>query len=406
MFMPNFISFLDARDRLLMLANPVEAETVPLEDISGRILAQDVVARENIPPFDRSAYDGYALRAADIAPASQEHPVTLRILEEIPAGSVSHCPVPAGCAVKILTGAPIPEGADAIIKYEQTDFTDKTVTIFSPVESGSNIVRTGEDVHAGTCLAKAGAPVDAGLAGTLASQNIPAPLVYRVPKVGIVSTGSELLEVGDAILPGKIYDSNRYMLCTAVRKLGCEPVLLGHAADRTEDICALIQKGLQECDALVLTGGVSVGDYDLTPAAMEMAGVEILFRGVDIKPGMACAYGRREGKLVCGLSGNPASSITNFYAVATPALKRLTGQTDCLPKEITLRLADGFRKKSPCTRMLRGALDLSDGTVRMSVPQRQGNVVLSSTIGCNVMAVIPAGSDAIAVNTQLKGFLI
>lgn len=406
MSMSKFISFPDARDRLLQLAAPVETETVPLEAISGRILAQDVIAAENIPPFDRSPYDGYALRAADTISASRTCPVTLRILEEIPAGSVSHFPVSAGCAVKVLTGAPIPEGADAIVKYELTDFTSETVTLFSPVESGSNIVRAGEDVQAGACLAKAGSAVDAGLAGTLASQNIPTPLVYRIPKVGVISTGSELLEVGDAILPGKIYDSNRYMLCTALRKLGCEPVILGQAADRTEDICALIQRGLRECDALVLTGGVSVGDYDLTPAAMEMAGVEILFRGVDIKPGMACAYGSRDGKLVCGLSGNPASSITNFYAVAAPALKKLSGQTDCLLPEITVRLVDGFRKKSPGTRVLRGALDLSDGTVRMSVPQGQGNVVLSSTIGCNVMAVIPAGSGAIAANTQLKGFLI
>lgn len=404
--MSKFISYTAARGLLLNRITPIDTETLSLSAASGRILAQDITAKQSVPSFDRSPYDGYAFRSADTAQASQENPVTLRLLEEIPAGAVSHYPVTEGRAVKVLTGAPIPEGADAVIKFERTVFTEETVTIFAPCRSGSNIVRTGEDVRAGDLLANSGAIIDAGLAGTLASQNIHAPKVYRIPRIAIISTGSELLEIGKDSVPGKIYDSNRYMLCAAVQKMGFEPVLLGHAVDRTEDICALIQQALNQCDAILLTGGVSVGDYDLTPAAMEMAGIEILFRGVDMKPGMACAYGVLDGKPVCGLSGNPASAITNFYAIAAPVLKKLSGQTDCLPSEISLKLVNGFHKKSPGTRFLRGILDLSDGTVRMRVPQSQGNVVLSSTIGCNVIAIIPAGSDAIPDGAELKGFLI
>ena len=404
--MSKFISHIEARSRMMERVCPVDTEEVPLSRLSGRILAQNVTARESIPPFDRSPYDGYAFRSEDTAQASQEAPVTLRILEEIPAGSVSHCPVTAGCAVKVLTGAPIPQGADAVIKFERTEFTAETVTIFSPCKSGSNIVRAGEDVHAGDPLAKAGTVIDAGLLGTLASQNIPAAPVYRVPKIGIISTGSELVEVGSPRIPGKIYDSNRYMLCAAVSNLGLEPVLIGQAADNVPDILACIQQGLAQCDGLLLTGGVSVGDYDLTPDAMEQAGVEILFRGVDMKPGMACAYGVWEGKPICALSGNPASAITNFHTIAAPVLRRLSGQSSCVPKEISVKLADGFRKKSPGTRFLRGILDLSDGTVRMRLPGGQGNVVLSSTIGCNVMAIVPAGSGPLPEGTELKGFLI
>lgn len=404
--MSKIISHIEARSRMLERVCPVDTEEVPLSRLSGRILAQNVTARESIPPFDRSPYDGYAFRSEDTAQASQEAPVTLRILEEIPAGSVSHCPVTAGCAVKVLTGAPIPQGADAVIKFERTEFTAETVTIFSPCKSGSNIVRAGEDVHAGDPLAKAGTVIDAGLLGTLASQNIPAAPVYRVPKIGIISTGSELVEVGSPRIPGKIYDSNRYMLCAAVSNLGLEPVLIGQAADNVPDILACIQQGLAQCDGLLLTGGVSVGDYDLTPDAMEQAGVEILFRGVDMKPGMACAYGVWEGKPICALSGNPASAITNFHTIAAPVLRRLSGQSSCVPKEISVKLADGFRKKSPGTRFLRGILDLSDGTVRMRLPGGQGNVVLSSTIGCNVMAIVPAGSGPLPEGTELKGFLI
>lgn len=404
--MSKFISYTEGRSRMLERVCLVDTEEAPLSRLSGRILARDITAKDSIPPFDRSPYDGYAFRAADTAQASPETPVTLRILEEIPAGSVSHYPVTEGCAVKVLTGAPIPEGADAVIKFERTEFTSRMVTIFAPCKSGSNIVRAGEDVRAGEPLAMAGTVVDAGLLGTLASQNIPAAPVYRIPKIGIISTGSELLEVGSPRIPGKIYDSNRYMLCAAVRKLGMEPVLIGQAADNAADILACIRQGLAQCDGLLLTGGVSVGDYDLTPDAMEQAEVELLFRGVDMKPGMACVYGIWKGKPVCALSGNPASAITNFHVIAAPVLRKLSGQAECIPQEISVKLVNGFRKKSPGTRFLRGILDLSDGTVRMRVPSRQGNVVLSSTIGCNVMAIIPAGSEAIPEGTELKGFLI
>lgn len=404
--MSKFISHIEARSRMLERVCPVDTETVPLSGLTGRILTQDLIARQSIPPFDRSPYDGYAFRAQDTAKASREAPVTLRILEEIPAGALSHFPVTEGCAVKVLTGAPIPDGADAVIPFERTEYTRDTVTIFAPCKSGSNIVRAGEDVRAGEPLAKAGTKIDAGLLGTLASQNIPEAPVYRIPKIGIISTGSELLEVGSPRIPGKIFDSNRYMLCAAVGRMGLEPVLIGKAADNVPDILTCIRQGLAACDGLLLTGGVSVGDYDLTPDAMERAGVELLFRGVDMKPGMACAYGVWNGKPICGLSGNPASAITNFHAIAAPVLRKLSGQADCVPQEFPLKLVGGFRKKSPGTRFLRGMLDLSDGTVRMRVPSEQGNVVLSSTIGCNVMAIIPGGSDALPEGAELKGFLI
>lgn len=400
------ISYFEARDLLLSRMKPVETEFVSLKNCTGRILGDDLTATENVPPFDRSPYDGYAFRSEDSKKAAPEHPVTLRILEEIAAGEISHYAVTEGCAAKILTGAPIPEGADAVIRYELTEFTKETVTIFEPSSSGDNIVRTGEDVKIGDILAEVGTLIDPGLAGTLASQNISMPQVYRNPKIGIISTGNELLEIGAESESGKVYNSNQYMLSAALSKIGCAPVILGTVKDGTEEICELILTGLKECDALVLTGGVSVGDYDLTPAAMKMAGVEIFFQGVDMKPGMACAYGMKEGKLVCGLSGNPASAITNFYAIACPAIKKLCGYKDILPTELTVRLKNGFKKKSPGTRFLRGILDFSDGSVCMRIPKEQGNVVLSSTIGCNVMAIVPAGSGSLPADTELKGFLI
>lgn len=395
-----------ARDLLLLVAEPVQTQRIPLSASCGRVLAQDLIAEDNIPPFDRSPYDGYAFRAEDTQDASREHPVTLRILEEVPAGAVPTKIIVPGTATKILTGAPIPPGADVVCMYEATEFTKETVTLFAPCRAGNNIVLTGEDVKKGTVLARAGELIDTGVAGTMASQGVTKPLVYRKLKVGVISTGNEVIEADEALVPGKIRNSNRYTLETALLQAGMEPVWLGLAGDETQNIARLIVQGLENCDALLLTGGVSAGDYDLTPDAMEAAGVELLFRGVCLKPGMACACGVKAGKLVCGLSGNPASALTNFYCIAMPALRKMAGWGQPVPQEIMLTLKNAFSKKSKGTRILRGRLDLTDGTARMIVPEDQGNVVLSSTIGCNAMAIVPAGSGPLPAGTVLKGFML
>jgi len=369
-------------------------------------LAEDLLAKENVPPFDRSAYDGYALRSEDTISASTGSPVMLKILEEIPAGTLPSRRITEGTAAKILTGAPIPEGADAVIPYEDTSYTDYCVFINNPVKPGDAIVRAGEDVAKGQLLARAGDRIDAGLAGTLAAQGIAAPCVWRRPCVGILSTGDEVIEVDAAPQNGKIRNSNRYMLEAAIEKAGCVPLYLGLAGDNTQRIADLIQKGIDGCDAIVMTGGVSVGDYDMTPAAIEAAGGDVLIRGVSMKPGMACAYGSLNGKLLFGLSGNPASSLTNFYAVVLPSLRKMCGCREAIPAEIRVTLASPFSKKSKMTRFLRGTLDLSDGTARMILPEEQGNAVLSSAIGCNVIALVPAGSGAPEKETILKGFLV
>ncbi len=400
------ISFYEAREMLLEQIETVEKERVILEQCSGRILGEDLIAAFNVPPFDRSPYDGYAFRAEDTVDASFENPVTLKILEEIPAGGFWHFEVITGYAVKILTGAPIPAGADVVVPFEKTEFTEETVTLFAPAKSGSNIVRTGEDVAAGTVLARRGTQIDPGLSGTLASQNVTEPLVFRVPKIGIISTGTELTALGKELKPGRIYNTNQYMLSTAVSRIGCEPVVLGMAGDSAGEICDMIRKGLVFCDMILLTGGVSAGDYDLTPAAMEMADIEILYRGVDLKPGMACACGVKNGKLVCGLSGNPAAALTNFYAIVLPVIKKLCGYRSYIPEEINVVLLDDFKKKSGAVRLLRGSLELKNGAVGIRLPKEQGNVALSSSIGCNVMAIVPAGSGPQAAGTILKGFLI
>lgn len=396
------LTYEQARALLLEAVEPVETEHVSLPRSGGRVLARTLTAREDVPPFDRSAYDGYALRSADTMAGT----VTLRILEEVPAGNVPHQTVSPGTSVKILTGAPVPPGADAVVMHERTHFTADAVTLTDPVRPGSGIVRAGEDICRGTVLAPAGTVIDPALAGALAAQGIAAPPVYRRLRVALLCTGSELAEPGEALQPGRIRNAGHAMLEAALERLGCQTVYLGIAADSAGDIAALLERGLAACDAVLCTGGVSAGDYDLTPAAMEQCGAKLLLRGVDMKPGMACAYGLREGKLLCGLSGNPASALTNFYAVALPALKRLAGRRDCLPRELSLTLANDFEKPSPRTRLLRGRLLLNNGTVQMALPKGQGNAQLSSAVGCDAMAVVPAGSGPVRAGTVLKGFML
>ena len=396
----------ELRQILFDIVPEPSVEEVPLYESCGRILAQNVIAEDNVPPFDRSPYDGYAFRAADVASASPEHPVTLKVLEEIPAGGISHFPVTEGTAVRIMTGAPLPEGADTITMYEVTKFTDTEVTLFSSYEKGSNIVLAGEDVKKGQLLAHPGMVIDAALCATMASQNIPNPKVYKKLKVGVISTGSELVNVGEERTPGMIYDSNKYHVSGALKKFLFEPVAYPSVKDTVDGIADMLKKALDECDAVVTTGGVSVGDFDDTPAAIEAAGGTILFRGAPLKPGMACAYAVKGGKLICALSGNPASSITNFYMLALPALRKMAGYEVYDPDPITVTLAGDFAKKSKGGRIIHGQLDLTDGTAKMVLSRDQGNVIINTLIGADVIAVVPKGSGPLPAGTQLKAYLI
>ncbi len=401
------MEFTAARDMLLSLVEPVaRTERVPLTESWGRVLAEDVFAKGDVPPFDRSPFDGYAFQAADTFQASEETPVTLRILEEVPAGSMWTQAVTPGTATKILTGAPVPPGANAITKYEETEFTAEAVKLFHPYKEGENVIPQGEDVRAGALLAHKGEVIDPAMAGTIAAQGVVQPLVYARPVVGLITTGSELSDAGSELSGGKIINTNRYTFQAALERAGCEVKFLGAPVDTTEGIAALMEKAFDECDLLVTTGGVSVGDYDLTPAALQKAGAELLIRKLAIKPGGASAYGRKNGKLACCLSGNPAASMTNLYAVVLPVLRKLRGLARPQLTAVKVALREPFGKKSPQTRLLRGILVLEDGTAKMAITGEQGNGVLHTMIGCNLLAVVPKGTGKLPEGTVLDAYLI
>ncbi|MDD6188083.1 MAG: molybdopterin molybdotransferase MoeA [Clostridiales bacterium] len=370
-------------------------ETLRLWELEGRILAEDIRAAISVPPFDRSPYDGYALMAADTAGASREAPAVLKITEEIPAGHAPTILLTPGHAAKILTGAPIPEGCDATIKYEDTEFTDTEVRIFAPQEAGSNVVRAGEDIKAGEVILTAGTLVSAAALGILAGQGISEATVYKKPRIAVISTGSELAEAGKPLKPAQIYNSNVYTLSAYLRAMGAEPVNGGIVPDDPDAISARISEALETSDMIITTGGASVGDYDWAYRVSEMMGAEILFWKADFKPGGAMCAAVLNGKLILCLSGNPGAAVIGLLRVGMPYVRKLCGHRTVMHERLNVIMKDSFGKKSPRLRLVRGRLEIKDGVAYFVHSDGQGNGVISSLMGCDLLAEIPAGTGRV-----------
>lgn len=396
----------EAQSLILEKCVPMDKEYVDLHISLGRVLSQDVLSPENIPPFPRSPYDGYAFRAEDTLLVNKERPVTLEIIEEVPAGYAPQHTVTQGKAVKILTGAPIPEGADAIVKYEETETKDNLVTIFSNFRSGQDIVPAGEDVAKGEIIATEGTVVSPPILGLMAGLGITSVPVFRRPKIAIISTGDELLDIHEPLRPGKIRNSNSHTLAAYIRDIGADPIILRNPKDKVEEVGSMILQGLEQADMVITTGGVSVGDYDVLGRAVEYIGAETLYWKIEIKPGSPNLAAMKDGKLILALSGNPAAALVIFHLVGTLFIKKLAGRADYLNKKTEITLKNDFRKKSPRRRFLRGKLIIEDGTAFMEITGEQGNGVLRSLIGCNVLAEVPEGSEPQRAGTKLTAYLI
>ncbi len=398
--------FQAARERMLGKIREMGTETISLEKAYGRILATDIQAKYDVPLFDRSPLDGYAFRSADSKDASRKHPVTLPVVEEIPAGGYSEKTLRPGMAVKILTGAPIPDGADAVAKYEDTEYSETEVTLFAPYEAHENVIFAGEDIRKEDILAVAGTKIDAAVHGMLASQGIVKVEVYKTPLIGVISQGNELLSGNEELRPGKIYNTNRYLLSGALKKEDFSSIYLGTVRDNEVEISNMLADAVSMYDVVIMTGGVSVGTYDFTEAAMRRAGVEILVDRIFMKPGSACCMGMLQGVPIFGLSGNPSAAMTTFHLVVQPIVRRIAGLKDYLPKKILVRLGSDYRKESKNTRILKGSLDLESGTAVLKLNEKQGNGMVSSMHRAEVFAVVPAGSGELKEGCQLEAYLI
>ena len=382
----------------------MNTEMVALSEARGRILAQQIVAEENVPPFDRSPYDGFAFRSEDLAQASKEHPVTLRIIEEVPAGKAPEHSVGRGEAIKILTGAPIPEGADAVERYEVTEFNEKEVTFFEPIKSGSNICLAGEDVRQVEILMETGIKLDNARLGLLAALGYSEISCYRRIKCVVISTGSELVPVDHPLAPGKIRNSSAYMIQAALREWGMECDIYGIVSDNSSHIAGAIDVCAQNYDVILTTGGVSVGDYDFLNQSLEELGAEILLWKVKMKPGMAFVAAVYKTKLVLGLSGNPSAAAATLYLIGGVVLSYMSGKQGLPWEKIKVRMSHDFPKSSKGRRFIPGKLCVINGEVYLDSSAAQGNGILSSWHSCNLIGEIPGGTPPLKAGNVIEAY--
>jgi molybdopterin molybdotransferase len=400
------VSLEEAQSLLLDRAKPLGEECVSLLEANGRILSQDIIAPINIPGFDKSALDGYALIAADTIATEPSNPVQLRVIDETRAGFPAKEKVVPGTVVKLMTGAPIPEGADVVIKYEDIIRNDDVISIFKPLKARDNIIALGENMKQGDLAATRGTQVNPGLIALLAGLGIDRVPVYKQLKMAIISTGDELMLPGEPLQAGKIYNSSLFGIMARCTEMGIQSYDLGIAPDNLDTISDRITSGLEKADIVISTGGVSVGDYDLVKEAMVNAGAEIIFWQVAMKPGSPMVAAVHEKQFVIGLSGNPAAAMVTFDLIVVPLMKKLMGIDNPLPVKIEGIFADKFTKASPQRRLLRAKLERRDGTDYFLLTGDQSNGAMTSMVKYNVMLDIPAGSGAVMPGQRVTGHII
>lgn len=395
----------EAQELLCSLTEAVSSEHCPLENACGRVLAEDVKSRIAVPFFRRSAYDGYALCSADTAGASEENPVVLKVTEILPAGAVPKYPVGGGYAARIMTGAAVPDGTDAVVMHERTTFTDTEVVLTMPVKPG-NIVGIGEDVEEGRKLICAGKRLSASDVALLAGQGITKVSVRKKPAAALISTGSELLSPEDKPQFGKIYDTNPYLLGGYLEKYHIRPTHIGIVADELDALSEAIQSALLYNDIVITTGGVSAGDYDYLPDAIRNIGGTILFHKLRFKPGGAMLAGEKDGKLILALSGNPGAAATGLLCVGLPCLKKLCGLSETGFQMTKAVLTEPFSKPCHVTRVLKGKASYEEGRVHFTPLMNQRNGSVTSMDDCDLLAILPEGTGSLEKGTVLDVYII
>lgn len=392
----------------MLLALPVNlcAESISLLDSLGRVTSEDIYSVQMIPPFDRSPYDGYAFRGEDTADAESAKPVVLSITEEIPAGQVSLKEIKPGLAAKILTGAPMPTGANTTIKYEDTEFTDTEVKIFAPVKPGTNIITVGDKISIGELIAYAGTTITAPIMGLLAEQGMTQLNVAKKPLITVINTGSELVELGNPLSPAQIYNCNFYTISSYLRNIGAIPLNGGIVPDNPYMIADRIHTALDNSDMVITTGGVCGSDYDWTVKASTMLGADVLFWKIAMKPGGAMTAALLDGKLILGLSGNPEAVVVGLLRIALPYIRKLCGLSDIFPPVIETVLKEPIKKKNAILRLLRGKLEIVDGIAYFVQDEGKRNRLLSPLINFDLLGELPAGCAPLEAGVKIKSYLI
>ncbi|OGW17169.1 MAG: hypothetical protein A3K09_04815 [Nitrospinae bacterium RIFCSPLOWO2_12_FULL_47_7] len=370
-------------------------EKIPIDESLGRVLTEDIVARRPNPPMDNSAMDGYALIASDIRLAAPEHPIRLEVLEDLPAGRTARSPVRSGQAIRIMTGAPLPSGADAVIMQEDTERDGNHVLVKDSAEAGENIRLSGEDVKSGEVVIRRGVTIQPSHIGMMAVVGRSHVYVGQRPIVAIISTGDELVDLDDIPTGPCIYNSNGYMLAAQVRSAGGTPRYLGIARDQEKDLLEKFEWALK-CDIVVSSGGVSVGDYDLVKSSLKKMGQEMLFWKVAMKPGKPLAFGKIDEKPVFGLPGNPVSSFVSFEQFVRPAIRKMSGNKDLSHKTVQAKLTKTIHKKPGRQHFLSSTVAWNQTICTVTPAEEQGSGILKSAMNANGLLIFPLESSQIS----------
>lgn len=394
------IEYSDARALIIAAAKKRGAESVPLAQALGRTLARDVRAAEDIPPFTKATMDGYAVRAADTRPTGQGS-VSLDVLEDLPAGRPTRTVLGPGQAIRIMTGAPLPGGADAVVMVEDTERAGRRVDVRRDIRPGDNLGLAGEDLKKGQVALERGALIGPAEVAVLAAAGVARVAVSRRPRVAVIATGDEIVEPGERKRRGQIRNANGPALVALAAAAGAEPVYLGIARDRNASVAARLAKA-RRADVLVLTGGVSVGDYDLVKSGLEAAGVKPVFWRVRIKPGKPAFFGVRGRQLVFGLPGNPTSAMVTFHLFVRPALDRLLGRAVVGPEPAAAVLAETIVLKPGRTQFLRGRLVGRGPVLKVAPYEDQRSGVLRSMVRGRVLIVVPADAERLEAGSEVE----
>jgi molybdopterin molybdotransferase len=389
------LSVEESLDKILSNTKVLGAETRTILESQGQVLVEDIFADIDIPPWDNSAMDGYAVRSEDILGASLQSPRILRVIDTVIAGMISQHRITPRTAIRIMTGAPVPSGADCVVRFEDTDkqaHNSEEVAVYREVRKGANIRKTGEDIRKGSIVASKGTVIKPAHIGLLASLGKSRVTVVRKPRIAILATGNELVETDQPLPPGKLYNSNSYTMAALVGRYGGIPDLLGIARDSEDSLLSLVHRGGLHADMLITTGGVSVGDFDIVKDLLEKEG-RIIFWTVRMKPGKPVVFGvfpvgNRE-VLHLGLPGNPVSAMIAFEIFARPAILKMSGKTK-FEKTVIKAISEDTLKNEDGRRVYaRAVVNRRNNHYFARVTGPQGSNILTSMSQANGLVIVP-----------------
>lgn len=388
--MKSFISLEEAIEILNNNVNNLDIEEVDLIDGLNRVISENIYAQINNPPFNKSAMDGYALISNNTELSNRK----LKVIDKVYAGGVCSSAVNEDTAVRIMTGAPIPKGANAVIKQEDVTLEDDFIILKKNINENENICIKGEDISKGSLLLKSSKKLDYADIGILASSGINKMKVYKKPKIAFISTGDEVVDIGLALGEGKIYNSNKYSILSRIKELGYEAKYIAHINDNFHEIGSYIEEISNEVDLIITTGGVSVGEKDLLKDAIDTTSGEKLFWKITIKPGSAVLCSRVNKSIVISLSGNPTAALTTFELLVKPTLEKLSGYQEIKINREKAILSKDIKKKSPQRRFIRGYVEVNNCKQYVHITQtKSGNGILSSAINSNCIIEIETNND-------------